>query len=87
MFIKLTVNEVGAIGGREQGKPALINAAHIIKITRDDAKAPHERGSKITYTNGATERVYESMDMIDKLIAGEAVGAYHDPTEPDPRKA
>lgn len=85
-FIKLTVNVNGVVGGKDQGSPAQINLDHVVKISRDKADTSMN-GSKITYTNGNVDRVYESLDLIERLIAGEPVGHYVDPGEPDPKAA
>jgi hypothetical protein len=85
-FVKLTVNVNGSIGGKETGSAAEINLDHVLKITRDRTDA-NAKGCKITYTNGNTDRVFESLDLIEKLIRGEPVGHYTDPGEPIPRDA
>lgn len=84
-FIKLTLNVSGTIGGKEQGSPADINLDHVLKISRD--KATDGKGSKLTYANGNTDRVFESLELIEKLIRDEPVGHYIDPGEPIPKEA
>lgn len=81
-FFKLTAHVTQAVG-KDDLKAILVNMDHVLKVT----PAEEGKGAKLTYASGQTERVLESRDLIERLLAGEDVGSYKEPGEPIPQDA
>lgn len=84
MFITLTANINGSIGGTADLRRIDVNLDHVVKFSRDEN---NQTRTKIQYVNGSTDRVQESIELIEKLRNGVNVGTYSDPGEPKPQNA